>query len=91
MSFVLIKDEGPRTLTFLITEYGRPFTAAGFGNWFRDRCNEAGLERCSAHGLRKAAATSLAENGATAHQLMAWFGWRSLKEAERYTRAANQS
>jgi hypothetical protein len=21
---------------------------------------------------------------------MAWFGWRSLKEAERYTRAANQ-
>ena len=29
--------------TFLVTEYGRPFTAAGFGNWFRDRCNEAGL------------------------------------------------
>jgi hypothetical protein len=21
---------------------------------------------------------------------MAWFGWRSLKEAERYTRAANR-
>lgn len=77
-------------LTFLVTEQGRPFTAAGFGNWFRDRCNEARLERCSAHGLRKAAATSLAEAGATAHQLMAWFGWRSIKEAERYTRAADQ-
>jgi hypothetical protein len=22
---------------------GRAFSAAGFGNWFRDRCNEAGL------------------------------------------------
>ncbi len=42
-------------LTFLTTEQGKPFTAAGFGNWFRDRCNEAGLpEGCSAHGLRKA-------------------------------------
>lgn len=30
-------------LTFLTTEYGRGFTASGFGNWFRERCNEAGL------------------------------------------------
>jgi hypothetical protein len=29
--------------TFLVTEYGKPFTPAGFGNWFRDRCNEADL------------------------------------------------
>jgi integrase len=29
----------PRTnLTFLITERGRPFTSASFGNWFRKRC-----------------------------------------------------
>ena len=34
-------------LTFLVTEFGAPFTAAGFGNWFRDRCNEAGLKHCS--------------------------------------------
>ncbi|WP_177228124.1 tyrosine-type recombinase/integrase [Hyphomicrobium facile] len=77
-------------LNFLVTEYGKPFSAAGFGNWFRERCDAAGLMDCSAHGLRKAAATSLAEAGASAHQLMAWFGWRSLKEAERYTRAASQ-
>src|SRR5262249_57632 len=51
----------PRTnITFLVTERGKPFTRAGFGNWFRDRCNEAGLPQCSAHGLRKAAATRLA-------------------------------
>ena len=42
-------------LTFLVTEFGKPFTSAGFGNWFRDRCDEAGLPQCSFHGLRKAA------------------------------------
>lgn len=77
-------------LTYLLTEYGKSFADAGFGNWFRERCNAAGLPHCSAHGLRKSAATALAEAGASAHQLMAWFGWKSLKEAERYTRAANQ-
>ena len=76
-------------LSFLVTEFGKPFTAAGFGGWFRARCDAAGLPHCSAHGLRKAAATSLAA-GASAHQLMSWFGWRSLEDAERYTRAANQ-
>jgi integrase len=63
------------------------FTANGFGGWFRRRCREAGL---SAHGLRKAAATRFADNGATAHELMSWFGWSTLTEAERYTRAANR-
>jgi integrase len=77
-------------LTFLVTEFRKPYTDAGFGNWFRERCNKAELPQCSAHGLRKLAATSLAEAGATAHQLMAWFGWKSINEAEIYTRAANQ-
>jgi integrase len=78
-------------LTFLTTEFGKPFTAAGFGNWFRDRRKEAGLAKgYAAHGLRKAAATRHANSGATAHELMAWFGWTTLKEAERYTRAANR-
>lgn len=31
-------------MTFMMTEQGAPFTSAGFGNWFRDRCNEAGLK-----------------------------------------------
>ena len=77
-------------LTFLVTEHGRPFAVAGFGNWFRERCNEAGLPHCTSHGLRKAAATVAAENGATAHELMSIFGWLTLKEAERYTRAAGR-
>jgi hypothetical protein len=60
------------------------------------RLNSEGAARlvqlglCSAHGLRKAAATVAAENGATAHELMAIFGWLSLKEAERYTRGAER-
>jgi len=77
-------------LTFLLTEHGCSFTAAGFGMWFRRRCDEAGLGNCSAHGLRKAGATIAAENGATPHQLMAIFGWRTLREAERYAQAARQ-
>jgi len=30
-------------LTFLFTNFGKPFTTAGFSNWFRERRNEAGL------------------------------------------------
>lgn len=78
-------------LTFLITVHGKPFTAAGFGNWFREVCNQAGLpKRCTSHGLRKAAATFLADRGATTTQLMAWFGWKTASEAERYTRGADR-
>ena len=65
---------------FWTTEQGRQFTSAGFGNWFRECCDEAGLPHCSAHGLRKAAATRMAEHGATTHQLMSWFGWTSVSE-----------
>jgi hypothetical protein len=65
-------------LTFLVNEWGPPFTDAGFGNWFRDRCLEAGVPG-RAHGLRKAGATLAANNGATSRQLMAIFGWDTLK------------
>jgi integrase len=77
-------------LTYLATEYGKPFSASGFGNWFRARCDEAGLPHCSAHGLRKAGATIAAENGATDRQLMALYDWTSEKQANVYTAAANR-
>ncbi len=32
----------------------------------------------------------LADHGATAHQLMSWFVWRTLSEAARYTKEANR-
>jgi integrase/recombinase XerD len=78
-------------LTFLATSSGKPFTPAGFGNWFRDRCNEAGLKHCSSHGLRKATATVLAERGATPHMIQSLTGHRTLHEVENYTRAARQA
>ena len=82
----------PRTnMTFLVTEFGKPFTSAGFGNWFRDRCNEAGLPQCSAHGLRKLAATRLANAGCSTDQIKAITGHKSLSEVARYTRAADQA
>jgi integrase len=78
-------------LTFLVNEFGRPFTDGGFGNKFRDWCDQANLLHCSAHGLRKTGATVAANNGATARQLMAIFGWDTIKQAEQYTRKADQT
>jgi integrase len=77
-------------LTFLTTKAGSPFTSAGFGNWFADVVRAAGLAGIAAHGLRKAAARRLAEAGCTAHQIAAITGHRTLREVERYTRAADQ-
>ena len=52
---------------------------------------EAGLPLdCQPHGLRKAAGRRLAEAGCTAHEIMAVLGHKTLTEAERYTREADQ-
>jgi integrase len=78
-------------MTLLTTSAGKPFTAAGFTGWFRDRCREAGLPLgLSAHGLRKAACRQFAEANCTVHQIAAFSGHASLKEVQRYTRAADQ-
>lgn len=85
-----ILDAGPTgDLVYLVTEFGKPFTSNGFGNWFREKCIQAGVPG-RAHGLRKACATRLAENGATVHEIMAITGHKTIKEVERYTMAANQ-
>lgn len=77
-------------MTFLLTEYGRPFSPAGFGNWFRTQCDLAGLPQCSAHGLRKAAARRLAEAGATHEEIKSITGHRTDKEVSRYVAEASQ-
>jgi integrase len=81
----------PRTnMTFLTTEYGAPFTRKGFGNWFRDRCNEAGLPQCTAHGLRKLVATRLADVSCSEEEIKAITGHRSSSEVARYIKARDQ-
>lgn len=78
-------------LLFVTTQYGKGYTARGWGNWITDAAKSAGLpDGRTAHGLRKAAARRLAEAGCTSHQIAAITGHKTLKEVERYTRAAAQ-
>jgi integrase len=86
----IMAETAASNLTFLVTDQGKPYSAAGFGNWFRDQCRAAGLHGCSAHGLRKAAARRLAEAGCTAHEISAITGHASLREVARYTEAADR-
>jgi integrase len=78
-------------VAILTTAYGKPFAVAGYGNWFSDAIDKAGLpSHCVAHGLRKAAARRLAEAGCSANEIAAVTGHKTLQEVERYTRAADQ-
>jgi len=77
-------------LTFLVTVFGKPFTPAGFGNWFREQCDMANLHHCSFHGLRKAASVRLAEASCTPHEIAAITGHASLKEVVRYTNTVDR-
>ncbi len=78
-------------MTFLVTAFGKPFTANGFGNWFRKQCDAAGLPHCSAHGLRKTAMTRMAEAGFTQQEIKAWSGHKGDAEVALYTRGVDQS
>ncbi|MGA8228695.1 MAG: tyrosine-type recombinase/integrase, partial [Xanthobacteraceae bacterium] len=46
---------------------------------------------CVVHGLRKAACRRLAETGCSANEIASISGHATLKEVERYTRAADQA
>jgi integrase len=86
-----VLEQTPKNnMTFLLTEYGKPFSPAGFGNWMRDRCDEARLEDCSSHGLRKACARRLAEAGCSNQEIKAITGHETEAEVTRYTKAADQ-
>jgi enterobacteria phage integrase len=78
-------------VTIINTQYGKPFTVDGFSQWIRGAITAAGLPLdCQPHGLRKAAGRRLAEAGCTANEIMAVLGHKTLTEAERYTREADQ-
>lgn len=76
-------------LTLLQTQAGEPFTANGFGNWFREAAVAAGVTG-RAHGLRKSASVRLAEAGCTPTQIKAVTGHKNLAEVTLYTEAADQ-
>jgi len=84
-------DAAPDGPAFLLTDYGLPFSAAGFSGWFVEKARAAGLPKgLSPHGLRKAAARRLAEAGCSANEIMAVTGHKSLTEVRTYTQAADQ-
>ena len=74
----------------LLTEYGKPFSPAGFGNWFAERCKAAGVPG-RAHGLRKAAARRLSDAGATQQEIKAWGGWSNDAEVALYVAGADRA
>lgn len=76
--------------TLLVTEYGKPFSAAGFGQWFKDQCVKAGLHQCTAHGLRKALARRAADQGVQQQGLKALGQWSGEREVATYVAGANQ-
>jgi len=77
---------------FLETQFGEAFTETGFYNWFTDKARKAGVPKGrSPHGLRKACCRRLAEAGCSPHEIMSVSGHETLKEVERYTKAANRA
>ncbi len=77
---------------FLETQFGEAFTETGFYNWFTDKARKAGVPKGrSPHGLRKACCRRLAEAGCSSHEIMSVSGHETLKEVERYTKAANRA
>jgi integrase len=79
-------------VTILNTAFGRPFSVDGFSQFMRGAITAAGLPlECHPHGLRKAAGRRLAEAGCSAREIMAILGHKTLSEAERYTRDADQA
>lgn len=78
-------------LAFLLSSRGIPFQSTqSFGNWFGDRCREAGLEGYAMHGLRKAASRRMAETGLTNQEIKSITGHVTDSEVARYTREAEQ-
>lgn len=78
-------------MTFLVNEFGRPFTVKGFGQRFAKWADAAGLpDRCRSHGLRKRALTQLSNNGFGDSDIMAVGGHRNRKNLDGYTREAEQ-
>ncbi|HBF31981.1 tyrosine-type recombinase/integrase [Rhizobium sp.] len=77
--------------TYLVTEFGKPFSVKGLGNRISDWWTQAGMPNLTSHSVRKGLATDVAHNEATDSMLEAMFGWRDSKTSKIYTRNAERS
>jgi enterobacteria phage integrase len=80
-----------RGLTLIGAASGRPITRFAIYKMMKSAIKEAGLPgRCVPHGLRKAALRRLAEADGTEKQIAAVSGHGTLREIQRYTKAADK-
>ena len=70
---------------------GLPYKPETLGNWFRKRCNAAGLPHCSLHGIRKGQATAIADHGGTEFEIMSFLAHATPKEAATYTKKVGRA
>lgn len=78
-------------LTYLVTEFGKPFSVKGLGNRISDWWRQAGMGHLTSHSVRKGLATDVAHNEATDSMLEAMFGWKDGKTSKIYTRSAERA
>lgn len=78
------------TTTWLVTQFGRPFTAEGFGNKMAEWCKKAGLAGNNSHGIRKAAATRARSGAHHARHRQPSEHRHQLAQAELYARDAER-
>jgi integrase len=91
-SLLALLQNWPKShLVLLAHRRNKAYTPHSLGQYMAKNIEAAGLpERCVAHGLRKAAARRLAEAGCSANEIKAITGHATLREVERYTKAAEQ-
>jgi integrase len=77
-------------MIWIVTEAGRPRSAAALSGYLADAIAKAGIDGATPHGLRATRAVMMAEKGASAHEIAAWTGHASLKEVSHYTRDADR-
>lgn len=86
-----LKAYPAKGMTLLGDQAGRPISRPALTHLMKTAAAAAGLPaRCLPHGLRKSAMRRLAEAGGTVKELQSVSGHGTLKEVERYTKAADQ-
>lgn len=90
MSRALLADlAGHGNMTYVLTSFGAPYTAAGLGNAFRGWADAAGLKGRSLHGVRKGIAAMLTAGGAPSGEIDVLLGHEmGSPETKIYVRSA---
>jgi hypothetical protein len=76
-------------LTFIVSQWGKPYMTDARGKLFGRWATGAGLpKRCRVHGLKKGGMRRLAQSGGTTHERMAISGHMTLSAVQRYPKDA---